>query len=127
MYFMPYLRADWHPGAEDVVKHIDHVINVCGEDQVGIGTDGSVTSIDDLEAFEQENARQIAERVAAGISAGEQSADTLPFIVELTGVDQFRNLISLLESRGYTSGRIEKVMGGSFIRFAKEVWGSETS
>lgn len=126
IYFMPYLRADWHPDPEDVVRHIDHMIDICGEDQIGIGTDGSITKIDDLKAYEQENARQVAERVTAGISAGEQAADTFPFIADLTGVHQFHKLIALLEKRRHTASRIEKIMGGNFIRFANEVWGSRT-
>ena len=40
IYFMPFLKSDGHPGAEDVAAHIDHAIDVCGEDHVGIGTDG---------------------------------------------------------------------------------------
>ena len=35
IYFMPFLKADGHPHAEDVVAHIDHAVNVCGEDHVG--------------------------------------------------------------------------------------------
>ena len=40
IYFMPFLTLDGHPHAEDVVAHIEHAVNVCGEDHVGIGTDG---------------------------------------------------------------------------------------
>lgn len=123
IYFMPYLKADWHPDPEDVIKHVDHAIGVCGEDHVGIGTDGSITPINDLKAYEQQNARKIAERMATGISAGERSSDTFPFIVNLRGVDQFRQLIGLFEKRGYASSRIEKIMGRNFIRYVGEVWG----
>ena len=39
------------PTAADVVAHIEHAVNVCGEDHVGIGTDGPITPVDDLDAY----------------------------------------------------------------------------
>ena len=69
IYFMPFLNPTGHARAEDVVAHLDYAVNLCGEDHVGIGTDGSVTQIDDLDAYESVLAKEIAERRAAGISA----------------------------------------------------------
>jgi membrane dipeptidase len=124
IYFMPFLNPSGHATAEDVIAHIDHAVNVCGEDHVGIGTDGSVTSIDDLEAYKVRLAKEIAARRAAGISAAGERPDTLPFVVDLRGVNQFRDLADRLQRRGYTSGRIEKILGRNFLRFANEVWGA---
>jgi membrane dipeptidase len=123
IYFMPYLKADGHPHAEDVVAHIDHAVNVCGEDCVGIGTDGSVTPIDDLGLYQAALAKEVADRAKAGIGATGERADTYPFVIDLRGVDQFRKLAGLLKARGYSKARIEKIMGGNFLRFAKEIWG----
>jgi membrane dipeptidase len=124
IYFMPFLNPSGHATAEDVVAHIDHAVNVCGEDHVGIGTDGSVTSIDDLEAYKGRLAKEIAARRAAGVSAAGERPDTFPFVVDLRGVNQFRDLADRLQQRGYTSGRIEKILGRNFLRFAQEVWGA---
>ena len=41
IYVMPYLRSSGQVMAEDVVKHIEYAVKVCGEDHVGIGTDGT--------------------------------------------------------------------------------------
>jgi membrane dipeptidase len=123
IYFMPFLSPDSVATAEDVVAHIDHAVNVCGEDHVGIGTDGGTTGIDDMATFRTAMRAQVAERRAAGISAAGENPDTLPFVEELSGPDQYRRLIGLLERRGYSSGRIEKIMGLNFVRFAREVWG----
>ena len=41
IYFMPFLNLSGHARAVDVVAHIEHALNVCGEDHVGIGTDGT--------------------------------------------------------------------------------------
>lgn len=123
IFFMPFLKMDGHPHAEDVVAHIEHAINVCGEDHVGIGTDGDTTGIDDLQAYSAHLAKEVADRAKAGIGATGERADTYPFVVDLRGPDQFRKLISLLKARGHSETRIEKIMGLNFYAFAREVWG----
>jgi membrane dipeptidase len=123
IYFMPFLNASGHARAEDVVAHIDHAVNVCGEDHVGIGTDGDVTQIDDLDAYRQQLADEIAKRRAAGISAAGERPDTYPFVVDLRGPDQFRKLARLLAAKGYSPRRVEKIMGENFLRYAEVIWG----
>ncbi|MBF5092793.1 MULTISPECIES: dipeptidase [unclassified Novosphingobium] len=124
IYFMPFLNPTGHARAADVVAHLDHAVNVCGEDHVGIGTDGSVTQIDDLVAYQAALAKEIAERQAAGISAAGERADTYPFVVDLRGPQQFHDLIALLKGKGWTQARIEKIMGLNFVRYAEAVWGA---
>ncbi|MFE7929243.1 dipeptidase [Streptomyces sp. NPDC057456] len=122
IYFMPFLSPTGHARAADVVEHLAHAVDVCGEDHVGIGTDGPVTAIDDLDAYRDRLAEHVAQRQEAGVSAAGERADTYPFVVDLRGVDQFRELIRLLEQRGYSSGRIEKIMGRNFVDYAERVW-----
>ena len=124
IYFMPFLNPTGHATAEDVVDHIDHAVNICGEDHVGIGTDGSTTAIDDLEAYKSVLAAEVAARRKAGVSAAGERPDTLPFVVDLRGVNQFRDLAARLSQRGYSAARIEKIMGQNFLRYAREVWGA---
>jgi membrane dipeptidase len=45
-------------------------------------------------------------------------------VVDLRGPDQFRKLARLLTARGHPTGRIEKILGGNFVRYAKEIWGA---
>jgi len=123
IYFMPFLKSDSHPHAEDVVAHIDHAVNVCGEDHVGIGTDGAVTTIDDMEKYRGFIRKQIADRAAKGLGATGETPDTYPFVIDLRGVDQFRKLESLLKAKGYGETRIDKILGRNFLAFAKEIWG----
>ena len=123
IYFMPFLTRSGHAHATDVVAHIDHAIDVCGEDHVGIGTDGTVSQIDDLQAYRTELAREIEERRAAGISAAGESPDTYPFVVDLRGPGQFRELERLLMAKGYSESRIDKILGLNFLRYAKTIWG----
>jgi membrane dipeptidase len=67
---------------------------------------------------------EIAARRAAGISAKGERPDTFPFVVDLRGVGQFRELAERLERRGYTTGRIEKILGRNFLAFAQQIWGA---
>ena len=124
IYFMPFLSPDSVAEPEDVVAHIDHAVNVCGEDHVGIGTDGGTTAVDDMAAYRARTRAEIAERRASGIGATGENPDTLPFVERLSGPTQFRRLIRLLRARGYRQGRIEKIMGLNFLNHAREIWGA---
>lgn len=124
IYFMPFLSPTGHATAADVVAHIEHALKVCGEDHVGIGTDGSITPIDDLQAYGAALAKEHADRVAKGIAAPGERADTHPFVDDLRGPDQFRKLYRLLAARGHAPTRIGKILGGNFVRYAGEVWGA---
>ncbi len=123
VYFMPFLNLSGHARAVDVVAHIEHALNVCGEDHVGIGTDGGTTPIDDLEAYKVMLEKEHADRKAKGIAAPGERADTHPFVDDLRGPDQFRKLYRLLAERGHRPARIEKILGGNFVRYARDIWG----
>ncbi|MEA3061405.1 MAG: rane dipeptidase [Sphingomonadales bacterium] len=123
IYFMPFLNPTSKATAADVVAHIDHAVKVCGEDHVGIGTDGGTTGIDDLAAYRAFVAKQIENRRKAGIGAPGENADTLPLVLDLTGPTQFEKLAHLLAQRGYPERRIDKILGLNFLAFAREIWG----
>lgn len=122
IYFMPFLKVEARPTAADVVNHIEHAINVCGEDHVAIGTDGSVTQIDNMELYQDALREEVEARRKAGIGAKGERADTYPFILDLRGPEQFQKLADLLSARGHKSARIEKILGHNFLRLSKDVW-----
>jgi membrane dipeptidase len=124
VFFMPFLNLSGHASADDVVAHIEHAVKVCGEDHVGIGTDGDVTGIDDLTAYQSHLAHEVADRAKAGIGATGERADTYPFVVDLRGVDQFHKLARMLKARGHRQARIDKILGLNFVAYAREVWGA---
>ncbi len=41
VFIMPYLAEGRQPSGDDVVRHIEHILNVAGEDHVSMGTDGA--------------------------------------------------------------------------------------
>lgn len=122
IYFMPFLAVGRQPTADDLVAHIEHAVKVCGEDQVGIGTDGAVTQMDDIPGYMKGLAEEVRQRRAAGISAPGERPDIVPFLPDLMGKDKFYRLADMLAKRGHTSGRIEKILGTNFLRVAGGVW-----
>jgi membrane dipeptidase len=122
MIFWPYLRTDTQPMAIDLVRHIEHAINVCGEDHVGIGSDTAVTPVERTAAFEKDNREAIADMKEQGIFARDRPADLYMFIPDLNRADRYAVLGALLSERGHSDARIAKVLGGNFARVMGEVW-----
>ncbi|ATQ43198.1 dipeptidase [Caulobacter mirabilis] len=122
IYFMPFLTPGRQPTGEDVVAHIEHALKVCGEDHVGIGTDGGASEVD-FEATRKEQAAYVELRRSQGIAATGESADILFLVPDLSGPNQYRRLARLLAKRGHPSRRIEKILGGNYVRAAREIWG----
>jgi membrane dipeptidase len=123
IYFMPFLAIGRQPMAADLVAHIEHAIHVCGEDHVGIGTDGNVSAIDDMPAYMRALEQEVAQRRASGIGATGERADIVPFLPDLQGPDKFWKLAELLARRGHSENRIDKILGLNFLRTAGGVWG----
>ncbi|MCJ9429992.1 dipeptidase [Kordiimonas marina] len=124
IYFMPFLKEDSFPTAEDVVAHIDHAIKVCGEDHVGIGTDGGTTQVDDMAAYHKIIDDEVERRQKAGISAKGEKKGIVPFIPDLQGPGQFQKLADMLSFCGHSDARIEKVLGGNWTRYYRDIWGA---
>jgi membrane dipeptidase len=123
VYLMPYLVASpTVPRREHVLDHIVHAINVCGADQVGIGSDGSiqktVLTAEQKAAFDQD----IARRKKLGIGA--PGEDRYPYVPELNGPDHMEIIAAELAKRGQPAPVIEKVLGANFQRIIGEIWGT---
>lgn len=122
IYFMNFLSVGRRFTGEDVAAHIDHAINVCGEDHVGIGTDGSTTGIDDIDAYMEGYAKFVEKRRALGIAAPGENPKIPRFAADLNGPHQFAVIAEKTAKKGYTRAVIEKVMSGNYLRFANEIW-----
>ncbi|HEV3119357.1 MAG TPA: membrane dipeptidase, partial [Gemmataceae bacterium] len=124
IYFMPFLRASGQPHADDVIRHLEHAVNVCGEDHVGLGTDGGISGIELTEAYAKFQRKFFEDRTKAGIAAPGEAADVFNLIPEYNDPRRFRTLADDLARRGWTSGRIEKILGRNFARLFADVWKS---
>jgi len=124
VYFMPFLKLDGHPTATDVIAHIEHIANVAGEDHVGIGTDNGVLP----QRLDAEARRKLddwqKQRIAAGIAAPGEAIGVYPMVEDLNRADRYRWIAAQLQRRGWTQSRVEKLMGGNFLRVYREAWGA---
>jgi membrane dipeptidase len=127
IYFMPFLRASGQPHAEDLIQHIEHAVNVCGEDHVGLGTDGLVSGFPMTEAFKASHRKDVEARKKAGIAAPGESPDVYTLVPEYNDPTRFKHLADDLTRRGWTTERTEKLLGGNFARLFAEVWPASTA
>jgi len=123
IYFMPFLRPAGQPHAEDVVRHLEHAVNVAGEDHVGVGTDGGVSGITINDTYKKAHAAFVARRKKLGIAAPGEAEDVYNFVPELNGPRKMEALAELLARRGFGEARVLKILGGNFARAFGEVWG----
>ena len=123
VYFMPFLTLDSHPKAADVIAHVEHVAKVAGEDHVGIGTDNGVlpTTLD-AETKEKLKKWQL-DRIKAGIAAPGEGVGIYPMVEDYNSVDRYQRFVNDLAKRGWSQRRLEKLMGGNFLRVYREAWG----
>lgn len=123
IYWMPFLVPDGKPMAADLIRHLNHAVNICGEDHVGIGTDGilSKTTID--AAARKRQADAYASRKAAGFAAPGEGPDIFTIIPDLDSHLRFRLFADALAGAGWSSTRIEKVLGANLLRLYGDAWG----
>jgi membrane dipeptidase len=124
IYFMPFLRQSGQPHADDVIRHLEHAVNVCGEDHVGLGTDGGISGVEISEAYAKRHRKFVEDRTKAGVSAPGEAPDVFNLIPEYNDPRRFATLASDLDHRGWTSRRIEKILGQNFARLFTDVWKS---
>jgi membrane dipeptidase len=122
IYFMPFLRESGQPHAEDLIRHIEHAVEVCGEDHVGLGTDGSLSGVPLTDAYRAYFKKSVEDRVKAGYSAPGESPDALTIVPEYNEPLRFFKLANDLARRGWSSSRIDKLLGANFARLFSEVW-----
>jgi membrane dipeptidase len=110
-------------GADTTVDHcvdvLEYLVNLIGEDAVGIGTD--FTQNQDAEFFDYLShdkgyaRRVVPKRPGSGVTV-------MPEGLRKTG--EFGNLTAALQQRGWPESRIRKVMGENWVTFLAEIWGA---
>jgi membrane dipeptidase len=122
IYFMPFLSEGRQPTAADIIRHLEHMIDVAGEDHVSLGTDGGVSAevVDD--EFRELFAGFVRERRAAGISAPGETETGYLFAEELNMPRRFETLAEMLSKRGHSDARLEKILGANLMRVFGDAW-----
>lgn len=112
--FPPFLRRGTESTVDDYVEAIEYVIQLCGEDQVGFGTD-----------FTQGYDRKFFEWITHDKGYARKLTE-FGDIVNPAGIREIKdypNLTAAMQKRGWKESRIRKVMGENWVRLLKEVWG----
>jgi membrane dipeptidase len=118
---------------QDILKHIDHAVQLIGVDHVGLGTDRGEGKLSrDLgPAFRRTTPARL---VAQTEPSGYYGKGTIPFervtkdevlsvyAPELYSMAQLPNLTEALVQRGYSDGDVKKLLGENWLRFYGEVW-----
>ncbi len=122
IFGLPYLApSPRQPTLDDVIAHLSHALQACGEDHVGIGTDSSMaarnTSPEAAAAFQKgEEARR-----QAGLAAPEDDG-RLHYVVGLNTPRRMELIADALLRRGHSSRIVEKVLGRNFTDALGRAW-----
>jgi membrane dipeptidase len=113
--FPPFLKRGTAANVDDYVEAIDYVINICGEDSVGVGTDftqGYGQPFFDWITHDKGYARRLTEFGDVINPEG------------LRTIGEWPNLTVAMQRRGWTSGRIEGVIGRNWLKLLRTAWGA---
>ena len=112
--FPPFLRNGPRSTIDDYVVTIDYVVNLVGEDSVGIGTD-----------FTQGHPDEFFRWITHDKGTGRKLTDfgEISNPEGLRAIGEFPNLTAAMQRAGWPEHKIRKVMGENWLRVLGEVWG----
>jgi len=113
--FAPFLKRGIDATVEDYVEAIDYVVNLIGEDTVGIGTDftqGYTVDFFDWITHDKGRYRRLTN---FGKVINPEGIRT---------IGEFPNLTRAMERAGWSETRIRKIMGENWVRVFRDVWGA---
>lgn len=112
--FPPFMPRGSESTLDDYVTVIEYVSNLCGEQQVGIGTDFTLgLSADEMMVFLRDKGRGRQLLTPKGAV----------FPPDFSRIDQYPNLTRALQRRGWPERRICAFLGENWLRFLGETWG----
>jgi len=122
IYVMPYLARGRQPRAADVIAHLEHALEICGEDHVSIGTDGTLSSVELTPEFVAQFRENVRRRKELGIAAPDETEEGYLFASDLNAPRRLETLAQLLIDRGHGEARVEKLLGANLLRVFGEAW-----
>lgn len=99
---------------DDVLNHIDYVVNLVGIDHVGIGTDWPMPQTRWM-------ALAFKRLVAPTIGFAPGDGPSTEFVHGLKDYREFSNITAGLVARGYSDADVTKIIGGNWLRVIDEV------
>jgi membrane dipeptidase len=96
---------------ERLVDHIDFIVELVGDDHIGLGPDFLNYYIEDF--------KTISKNIPSKFGTKQDSGRPFEVIRDVTGFPEF---FELLFKRGYSDKEVRKIQGENFIRVFKEVF-----
>jgi len=103
-------------------QHIEHAVQVCGEDHVGIGSDLSLTPHEVNEGTGATTAPCGAQD-QCGDRGAREDPNVFFFTSDLNSPRRLELIADALLARRHSEARVEKIVGGNFVRLMRDVWG----
>ena len=112
--FPPFLKNGPRSTIDDYVATIDYVVNLVGEESVGIGTD-----------FTQGHPDEFFRWITHDKGTGRKLTDfgEISNPEGLRAIGEFPNLTAAMQRAGWPERKIRNVMGENWLRVLGEVWG----
>lgn len=101
---------------DDYLNHIAHAAKVCGIEHVGVCTDHAIRGIQATGATRE---TWLIPRLRKFHSLLPRWP---PWIPDLDTPDRFRTVAHALAGRGFKTGDIEKILGGNWLRYCRDVF-----
>lgn len=112
-----FVGPDADTSIEDYLRHIDHAVDVCGIDHVGLASDFSIQGIEATATREDWYLPRLT------LFKPEYRVRWPPWIFELDQPERYRTVAHALSERGYRTSAIEKILGGNWMRLYQDVFG----
>lgn len=113
--YTPFLPKGEESTLDDCVAGMEYLINLIGEENVGIGTDW--VQDQDVEFFTYLSSDKGKGRPTA---TPHKKVPAMPKGLETLG--DFRNFVPAMERAGWSETRIRRVLGENWLRFLDRVW-----
>lgn len=113
--FTPFLAKGIESTVDDYVEAMDYIINIAGEDSVGVGTD--FTQGYDQPFFEwlTHDKGYLRRLTRFGKIKNPTGFET---------IGEFPSLTAAMLRAGWSETKVRKVIGGNWMRVLKDVWGA---
>ena len=113
--YTPFLPKGSKSNIDDCIDAMNHLINIVGEDQVGIGTDW--VQDQDISFFQY---LQKDKGIGRYVSTPYKEVPPMP--KGISKLSQFQNFVPAMERAGWSTTKIEKVLGQNWYLFFKKIW-----
>lgn len=117
-----WLTKDPTISMDHYIQHVEHVINLGGEDHVAMGTDGDAVDMTAMRPDEVMRHQQSFDNRLKDFPMLTWKVKHMR-VPELSHPLRLLHLAQALKKRGYKARTIEKIIGGNYVRVFKEVVG----